>query len=234
MDRWSLAETEAALASRAIGIWTLRFAFGCGAGPPAFSGDPICLRRLVCLTRRLSRHSGRSRMIEGMRPKDLSAIGAVRSDQVSELRGALDVCSLSFVRAPTALFARAILDSALRWTTRLGADDRAAFLGRGSQGFDALDAMRRHHWRADLTSWPRMSRRLHDENSRSNALGRVVASNNGTPWLELVASLGRCRTSTVNDGTVRLKEALDQLTAGGNWSAITLRGKARQSITRQS
>jgi len=32
MDRWSLAETVARLASRAIGIWTLRFAFG--AGPP--------------------------------------------------------------------------------------------------------------------------------------------------------------------------------------------------------
>jgi hypothetical protein len=34
MDRWSLAETVARLASRAIGIWTLRFAFGRGAGPP--------------------------------------------------------------------------------------------------------------------------------------------------------------------------------------------------------
>ena len=34
MDRWSLAETVPGLASRAIGIRTLRFAFGCGAGPP--------------------------------------------------------------------------------------------------------------------------------------------------------------------------------------------------------
>jgi len=30
----------------------------------------------------------------------------------------------------------------------------------------------------------------------------------------------------VNDGTMRLNEALDQLTASGNWAAITLRGKA--------
>ena len=36
MDGWSLAETEGVLASRAIGIWILRFAFGCGAGPPEF------------------------------------------------------------------------------------------------------------------------------------------------------------------------------------------------------
>ena len=36
MDRWSLAETAADLVSRAIGIWTLRLAFGCGAGPPEF------------------------------------------------------------------------------------------------------------------------------------------------------------------------------------------------------
>ena len=36
MDRWSLAETVADLASRAFGIWTLRFAFGRGAGPPEF------------------------------------------------------------------------------------------------------------------------------------------------------------------------------------------------------
>ncbi len=35
-DRWSLVETVAGLASRAIGIRTLRFAFGCGAGPPEF------------------------------------------------------------------------------------------------------------------------------------------------------------------------------------------------------
>ena len=33
----ALAETVARLASRAIGIWTLRFAFGRGAGPPEFS-----------------------------------------------------------------------------------------------------------------------------------------------------------------------------------------------------
>jgi len=69
-----------------------------------------------------------------------------------------------FVRAPTAVSARAILDSTLRRTTRLGADQRAAFLGQGSQGFDASDTMRRrHHWRAVLASWPRMSRQLHDE-----------------------------------------------------------------------
>ena len=36
MDRWSLAETVARLASRAIGIWTLRFAFVRGDGPPDF------------------------------------------------------------------------------------------------------------------------------------------------------------------------------------------------------
>jgi len=36
VDRCSLAETVARLASRAIGIWTLRFAFGRGAGPPEF------------------------------------------------------------------------------------------------------------------------------------------------------------------------------------------------------
>jgi hypothetical protein len=36
MEPWSLAETGTGLASGAIGIWTLRFAFGRGAGPPEF------------------------------------------------------------------------------------------------------------------------------------------------------------------------------------------------------
>ena len=39
--------------------------------------------------------------------------------------------------------------------------------------------------------------------------GRVLVSDNCKSWLELVASLGRRRTSTVNDGTARLNEALD-------------------------
>ena len=69
-----------------------------------------------------------------------------------------------FAPAAMAVSARAILDSTVqRTTTRLEADQRAEFLGQGSQGFDALDSMRRHHWRVDLTPSPRMSRRLDDE-----------------------------------------------------------------------
>src|SRR5208337_914040 len=34
MDRWSLAEAGTELASRAVGIWTIRFVFWRGAGPP--------------------------------------------------------------------------------------------------------------------------------------------------------------------------------------------------------
>ena len=225
--------------------------FGGNSGRPGIESDrdldsPFCLwhaapdRRSfrrpnspspsVCLTSRLSRHSATCHSVDRTQPKDFppsAPSGQTRFPQ-SEALLMFDPCP--FVRAPMAVSARAILDSTLqRTTTRLGADQRAAFLGQGSQGFDALDTMRRHHWRADLTPSPRMSRRLDDEIRRSNAVGRVLVSNNCTPWLELVASLGRRRTSTVNDGTVRLNEVLDQLTAGGLASAITCepkRGKA--------
>ncbi len=99
-----------------------------------------------------------------------------------------DLCP--FVRAPMEVSAREILDSTLqRATTRLGADQRAAFLGQGSQGFDALDSMRRHHWRADLTSSPRMSRRLDDEMLQVGSWSPTTARV-GLCWLPVLADAG--------------------------------------------
>ena len=45
--------------------------------------------------------------------------------------------------------------------------------------------------------------------SRSNAAGGLFVSSDCTVGLEAAASLGRRRTSTVNDGTMRLNVALD-------------------------
>ncbi len=99
-----------------------------------------------------------------------------------------------FVRAPMAVSARAILDSTLqRTTTRLGSDQRAAFPGQGSQGFDALDTMRRHHWRADLTPSPRMSQRLDDEilvQMLWDGSWSLTTARLGLSWVPVLADAG--------------------------------------------
>ena len=96
MDCWSLAETVAGLASRAIGIWTLRFAFGCGfafgngAGSPEFPttrfavavampDEPVVASLGDMAFARLDATEG------------LSSICPVRSDEISAVRGAFDV-----------------------------------------------------------------------------------------------------------------------------------------------
>ncbi len=95
-DRWSLVERVAGLASRAIGIWTLRFAFGRGAGPPELPTTRFAIAVGMPKTSRLSRHAALCQPVDRTRPKEFSAIFAVRSDAASELRGTFDVLSLSF------------------------------------------------------------------------------------------------------------------------------------------
>jgi hypothetical protein len=118
----------------------------------------------VCLTSRLSSHSPTCRWVDWRRPKLFPPSVPSGQTRLPNSEAPLMFVPCPFVRAPTAVSGREILDSTMQRTiTRLGADQRAACLGRGSQGFDALDTMRLHHWRVDLTSWPRMSRRPHDE-----------------------------------------------------------------------
>jgi hypothetical protein len=124
MDRGSWAETGTELASRTIGIWTRRFAFWHGAGPPEF---------------------------------------------------------------PTTRFAVAVDAPLQRTIARLRAGQRRAFLGQGSQGFDALGTMRPHHWRADLAYRPpRMPRRLDDE-----ARFQMLQAGFWLRRLQLLAWIGR-------------------------------------------
>ena len=193
MDRWSLAETGPAWHRERSGS-------GLSVLPLDAAPDRRSFRRpdspspSVCLTSRLSRHSATCHSVDWTQPKDFppsAPSGQTRFPQ-SEALLMFDPCP--FVRAPMAVSARAILDSTLqRTTTRLGADQRAAFLGQGSQGFDALDTMRRHHWRVDLTSSPRMSRRLDDEilvqmlqvGSWSPTTARL-----GLSWLPVLADAG--------------------------------------------
>jgi hypothetical protein len=163
MDRSSLAETAARLASRAIGIWTLRFAFGRGAGPPEFRTTGFAVNVGVP-DEPLSSHSPTCRSVDWRRPRVFPPSLPSGQTRLPNSEAPLMFVPCPFVRAQTAVSGREILDSTFRRTiTRLGADHRAARLGRGSQRFDALDAMRLQHWSADLTSWPRMSRRLRDE-----------------------------------------------------------------------
>src|SRR5208337_3479005 len=98
----------------------------------------------VCLTKRLSRHSATRQSVERTQPKVFPPSAPSGRTRLPNPAATLmfDLCPL--VRAPTAASARVILDSTLQRTiTRLGADHRAALLGQGSQGFDALDTMRR-------------------------------------------------------------------------------------------
>src|SRR5208283_557167 len=90
METWSLAETGTGLASRAIGIWTLRFAFVRGDRPPDFfrttrfavavgMSDETAVPSLGDADDRTDPTD------------DLSASCAVSSDEASHIRDSFDV-----------------------------------------------------------------------------------------------------------------------------------------------
>jgi hypothetical protein len=98
MDRGYLVETGTELASRAIGIWTLRFAFGRGAGPPEFPTTRFAVAVGTpdeTIVPSLGDTDDRPEVTD-----DLSANLAVNSDETSRFRDNFDVWSLP-IRART-------------------------------------------------------------------------------------------------------------------------------------
>jgi hypothetical protein len=89
MESWSLAETGARLASRAIGIRPLRFAFGGGAGPPEFPTALFAVEVGIpdeTAVPLLGDTDGRPHFTD-----DLPAKHGVSSDEASKFRGDVDV-----------------------------------------------------------------------------------------------------------------------------------------------
>ncbi len=89
MEPWSLAETGTRLASRAIGIRPLRFAFGRGAGPPEFPTTLFAVEVGIpdeTAVPPLGDTDDRPHPTD-----DLPAKRAVSSDEASKFRGDVDV-----------------------------------------------------------------------------------------------------------------------------------------------
>ena len=89
MEPWSLAETGIRLASRAIGIRPLRFAFGGGTGPPEFPATLFSVEVGIpdeTAVPPLGDMDGRPHSTD-----DLPAKRAVSSDEASKFRGDVEV-----------------------------------------------------------------------------------------------------------------------------------------------
>ena len=195
MEPWSLAETGTKLASGAIGIRPVRFAFGRGAGPPEFPTTLFAVEA-VYLTKRLSRRSA-TRMIDRILPMICPPTAPSVRTRLPNSAATLmcDPCPL--LHALTAASVLATIDWTLRRTTRrLGVERRAACQRQGSEVFDALDKKRRHRRRADLASWPpRMLRPLDDET-------RFQMLQAGS-WYPTIASLGLSWSPVLADAGLR-------------------------------
>ena len=192
METWSLAETGTGLASRAIGIWTLRFAFGRGAGPPEFPTTRFAVA--VGMSDETAVPSLGDADDRTDPTDDLSASCAVSSDE-AYIRDSFDGDPCPLSGPPTSASGLAS-DATLRRTMRrLGADHRAAFQARGSEVFGASDTKRRRP-RADLASWlTRMSRRLDDAT-------RFQMLQTGS-WYPTFASLGSLWSPALVDAGLR-------------------------------
>lgn len=166
----------------------------------AAAPDRRSVRRLdstslsACLAKRLSRHSATRRMAERTQPMIRPPTAASGQTRLPQSAASLTFDPRPLGHALTAASAHATLDSTLRRKIgRLGADHRSPFGGQGSEEFDPLAAMRRHHRRAELTSWPRMSQRLHDETLvqmlRAGSWHPTIARL-GLKWLPVLADAG--------------------------------------------
>ena len=136
MDRWSLAETGTGLASRALGIWTLRFAFLCSAGSSEFPTNRFAVAfgtRDETAVPSLGDKDARTDPTN-----DLSANGAVGLGESSKFRDNFDVWSLPFL-------ALADGDFRARGTgSDVAADEKASWSGApGDRSGTRLGSIRR-------------------------------------------------------------------------------------------
>ncbi len=138
MDRWSLAETGTGLASRALGIWTLRFAFLCRAGPPEFPTTRFAVAAAFGTGVETAVPSLGDKDARTDPTDDLSANGAVSSGESSRFRDNFDVWSLPFL-------ALADGDFRARGTgSDVAADEKASWSGApGDRSGTRLGSIRR-------------------------------------------------------------------------------------------
>jgi hypothetical protein len=120
----------------------------------------------------------------------------------------LDLC-LSTSAQTVALAPAKVAPSPQRLRGRLGADDVTTGRGRGSEGFGPLEAMPPHQRVTDLLSAHRPPQPRPDATLGQMLPAGAWSRSIGTSGFEVVASLGRRRTSTVNEGTARLNVVLD-------------------------
>jgi hypothetical protein len=149
-------------------------------------------------------------MVDGMRPTICPPMARSRQTRIPKSAAAwmFDPCPL--VAAPTVALAPVKLGrTLLLMMRRFGADDGTARRGRGSEEFGPSDAMPQHQQGTDLPFFASNAPAAARCDSLSNATCGDLVSEDCTFGLEVVASLDRRRTSTVNDGTARLNVVLD-------------------------
>ena len=154
MEPWSLAERGIRLASRAIGIRPLRFAFGGGARPPEFPATLFAVEVGIPDERAVPPLGNMDSRPHSTDDLPAPNVPSVRT-RLLYSAATLTCDPFPLLHALTAASVLAIIDWKLRRATRrLGVERRAAFQRQGREVFDALDKKRRHRGRADLASWP--------------------------------------------------------------------------------
>jgi len=199
VDRWLLSKGVAWPWSREVDIWSRCFAFVRSTVVGSLGGTPI---------------PSSERALLGWRDAvDNSSASGMLAGEDSELRGGLNVWALSFIGRTDGRFG----------ALEVGSDsvaDNAASRSRRASGSSATRLGRirpfgagtsREGWSVFFAPIAAASAGC---DSGSNATGGGLVSSDRTFGLEVAASLGRRRTSTVNDGTVRLNVVLD--TPGGS------------------